>query len=505
MKRWVIKIPKQSRAQSTLAVETAKCENIEKDGMVRDYSQIPSAKGLPLIGTLLEYIRGPFQVSKIHEAWSHRVRNLGPIYREKIGPQQEMVYVANAEDASTVYQAEAKQECPRRPGLWSQDAYNKLRGCPSGIASDHAGKDWENTWRQRKAVQKKLLRPQEVVKYLPLMSDITDDFVDILQEEARLHGGRVDDIQKWIYQWSLEAGAGVTFDQRLNCMGGQAKENVHAASLIKSMTAFIECLVQLELGSPHHRLQRSALWRKFVEASDEMYSTGRKMIGSESGPASDTSFLRWLQQTDELTEDEKAAIATQVLAGAIDTTSNAAVLNLYNLAKHPEIQEEVAEELIQVLPDPNQQLTAKHLAKLPLMKACITETFRASPIVSAIGRFLDHEVVLSGYRVPAGTPIMMLFGAMGENEEYFKRPQEFNPHRFLGKDKESAAFKVMPFAHGVRMCPGRRIATLELQVLLARILRRNRLTYVGEEEVGLTFRLINKPDKPVHLGLEERI
>merc|ERR1719186_575077 len=97
----------------------------------------------------------------------------------------------------------------------------------------------------RKGVQKKMLRPKEVNKYLPLMSDLTDDFVEILQKEAKKNGGGVEDIQKWIYRWSLEAGAGVVFDQRLHCMKGNLRDDSNASRLIQSAQGFFECLIQL--------------------------------------------------------------------------------------------------------------------------------------------------------------------------------------------------------------------------------------------------------------------
>ena len=121
--RCVVTLSQESRAQSTLSLDKVKSANEAKSARFKEFTEIPSAEGLPFIGTLLEYIRGPFQISKLHEAHSHRVKTLGPIYREKLGPGPEMLFISSSEDAALVYQAEAKQKCPRRPGISCHHIY----------------------------------------------------------------------------------------------------------------------------------------------------------------------------------------------------------------------------------------------------------------------------------------------------------------------------------------------------------------------------------------------
>jgi len=56
--------------------------------------------------------------------------------------------------------------------------------------------------------------------------------------------------------------------------------------------------------------------------------------------------------------------------------------------------------------------------------------------------------------------------AMSRMEEYFPRPLEFHPERWLRDDRASlastwdkdGAFISLPFSHGRRACPGKRFA-----------------------------------------------
>ena len=61
---------------------------------------------------------------------------------------------------------------------------------------------------------------------------------------------------------------------------------------------------------------------------------------------------------------------------------------------------------------------------------------------------------------------------MMRNEEYFPEPDKFIPERWI-KDEDGkitrAGFKFLPFGFGPRMCIGRRIAELEMHLLLAKV------------------------------------
>lgn len=49
---------------------------------------------------------------------------------------------------------------------------------------------------------------------------------------------------------------------------------------------------------------------------------------------------------------------------------------LYQLATRPEQQEKVYQELVKVLPNPDVDLTTKHLDQLVFLKAFVREVFR---------------------------------------------------------------------------------------------------------------------------------
>lgn len=81
-------------------------------------------------------------------------------------------------------------------------------------------------------------------------------------------------------------------------------------------------------------------------------------------------------------------------------TANSVLWLLYNLGRNPHVQDKLYQEVLSVVGQ-DEDVTSQSLAKLSYLKACVKESMRLNPIVAALGRILDQDIVLSGYNVPA--------------------------------------------------------------------------------------------------------
>lgn len=62
---------------------------------------------------------------------------------------------------------------------------------------------------------------------------------------------------------------------------------------------------------------------------------------------------------------------------------------------------------------------------------------------------------------------------ISNSERYFKNAEQFMPERWLEKnEKHGHAFASLPFGFGKRMCLGRRLAELEIQAVITKVLYR---------------------------------
>lgn len=75
---------------------------------------------------------------------------------------------------------------------------------------------------------------------------------------------------------------------------------------------------------------------------------------------------------------------------------------MYELAKNPDKQEKLQQELDRAFPDPNEPVTAGKLEELRYLRACIKEAMRVSPIIIGNQRMAVKDLVLCGYQIPKG-------------------------------------------------------------------------------------------------------
>jgi len=143
------------------------------------------------------------------------------------------------------------------------------------------------------------------------------------------------------------------------------------------------------------------------------------------------------------------------------------------MARHPEAQQKMLEEVNEALGS-DTQLREEHLAKLPYVKGVIKEALRLYPVAPFLTRVLDQDVTLNGYNIPSGKMIVMSLYTTGRDEKYFSSASEFKPERWVRK-KDGGSHEVInsyaniPFGLGVRSCIGRRVAEVQMQLLLSRV------------------------------------
>lgn len=77
-----------------------------------------------------------------------------------------------------------------------------------------------------------------------------------------------------------------------------------------------------------------------------------------------------------------------------------------------------------------------------------------------------------GQYVPANTTLILLIMSMGYNEDYFDKPCEFIPERFITDNRTgSNPFDHVPFSAGPRNCIGQKFAMMEVKAIMCKIIR----------------------------------
>lgn len=154
--------------------------------------------------------------------------------------------------------------------------------------------------------------------------------------------------------------------------------------------------------------------------------------------------------------DIREEVDTFMFAGH-DTTSNAISFVLYNVAKYPDIQRKLHEEIVNELGDFDRTTTLKELNNLHYMDLVIKETLRLYPIVPYFGRTLCEDVKVNGFTLPRFSNVYVSPFIMGRNADIFPDPLKFDPNRFNVErtTEKMNPFSYIPFSAGPRNCIGR--------------------------------------------------
>lgn len=89
-------------------------------------------------------------------------------------------------------------------------------------------------------------------------------------------------------------------------------------------------------------------------------------------------------------------------------------------------------------------------------------------------------------------------------EDYFEDAHYYRPQRWLRSSSEAYhKFASLPFGHGPRNCPGKRLAEQEMVVFLKHVLSEFNLDSDDDAEIGMIFRLNRVPDRQINIKLTD--
>lgn len=175
----------------------------------------------------------------------------------------------------------------------------------------------------------------------------------------------------------------------------------------------------------------------------------------------DQSFM-----TDQQVHDE---VKTLFLAGH-ETTANALAWAWYLLSQHPEVYARLCAEADQVLG--GRSPAFDDLPNLPYTLKVLKEAMRLYPPAPTIGRMSVRPVELGGYRLPAGTQVIISPYALHRRPDYFPDPERFDPDRWTPEmEARLPRYAYLPFGGGPRICIGNHFAMMEGQLVLAALAR----------------------------------
>jgi cytochrome P450 len=170
--------------------------------------------------------------------------------------------------------------------------------------------------------------------------------------------------------------------------------------------------------------------------------------------------------SDKQLRDE---VITLLTAGH-ETTTLALAWTCFLLGTRPEVVERMTSEAAFL----NGRTPAyEDLMKLRYSRMAVEESMRLYPPVWTLARTAVNEDKIGGYRIPAGSEILIFPYITQRHPKWWQDPDVFRPERFAPENSAARPrYAYLPFGAGPRTCIGLNFAMTEILVALTLILQR---------------------------------
>ncbi len=179
----------------------------------------------------------------------------------------------------------------------------------------------------------------------------------------------------------------------------------------------------------------------------------------------------------KLSSDEITGILVAAIFAGHHTSSGTAAWVLLELLKHPQILQEVREEL-DTLFGADGEVTFQRLREVPKLENTLKEVLRLHPPLIVLMRQVTEDMPFKDYVIRAGDMVWASPPVTHRMQHLFANPEQFDPDRYAearAEDKNLMAYQ--PFGGGKHKCSGNAFAMFQIKAIFAVLLRRYDLNW----------------------------
>ncbi|XP_053965019.1 probable cytochrome P450 12c1, mitochondrial [Anastrepha ludens] len=437
----------------------------------------------------------------------------GDIYRMAgvIG-QPDSVVLFNVDDFAKVCRTEGIW--PTRPGTDAVRYYRESR--KDGFFKETMGlnENGEKWGTFRHLVNPVLMQPKNAKLYLEPLQNVNLEFIERIRDirdpqTLEVPENFLDDIN----HLAFDSVAVVALDHEFGLIR-KNPDSQEAKILCENMSAFLESIFDLGIKPSFYKYIKTPTYRRFEKSMDLMFDVTNRYVNAaldrlEKNPAKEGEERSVLEKLLKINRQTAIVMAMDMLMAGVDGPSSAFATILLCIAKNPEKQLKLRQELCAVLPHKDDHFTIENMKQLPYLRACIKEALRIYPIGFGSARETGADLVLSGYQVPKGTPAFISSNMLPNEERFFPRAREFIPERWLRKQDAATSdgkrliadnlnkFINLPFGFGPRSCVGKRIVDMEMELTLGNLVRQFHIEYNYPTDKPFKYHLISTPAIPL--------
>ncbi|PIN06017.1 hypothetical protein CDL12_21440 [Handroanthus impetiginosus] len=193
-------------------------------------------------------------------------------------------------------------------------------------------------------------------------------------------------------------------------------------------------------------------------------------------------------------DEEIVTLCSEFLNGGTDTSATAVEWAAARLIENQKIQSKLYDEIKTTVGE--KKIDEKDIENMPYLNAVVKELLRKHPpTYFALTHAVTEPAKLGGYDIPTGTNVEFFLPGISEDPKIWADPEKFDPDRFyMGREDADitgvTGVKMMPFGAGRRICPGMGIGTVQVTLMLARMVQEFEwLGYPDNGKVDLSEKL----------------
>ncbi|XP_053671197.1 uncharacterized protein LOC128721466 [Anopheles nili] len=316
------------------------------------------------------------------------------------------------------------------------------------------------------------------IEFVEIFDRQSNTFIKVLQ--PFVESGKSFDIFPQVTLCALdvicESAMGMKVNAQLNSTSSYvlAVKDRKQKKVIKELHDYTDSVIK----GRRQQLERKTRNGEGDEASDQDLGIKKRM-----------AFLDMLLQStidgNPLTDVEIREEVDTFMFEGHDTTTSAISFLLQSMAKHPDVQQKVFDEVRNIVGDDRTRpVTMSMLNEMHYLDLVIKETLRLYPSVPMIGRKMIETTEINGKVFPAGANLIIMPFFLGRNAKYFPEPERFDPERFNVERsaEKSNPYQYIPFSAGPRNCIGQKFAVAELKSLVSKVLRHYEIIAPDEKQ-----------------------
>nr|UEN71141.1 cytochrome P450 4AV17 [Meteorus pulchricornis] len=216
-------------------------------------------------------------------------------------------------------------------------------------------------------------------------------------------------------------------------------------------------------------------------------------------------------ESGEIDEDFVTCHATSFYIDGYLTSSHTLAYLAYDIARHPEVQNKLRAEVKEIIKKHQGELTYDAIQDMKYLDLVMKESMRVSSLLASMQKKCTQEFKLVGSDgvecvVKPGMKLILSPQGIHNDPKYWTNPEKFLPERFDDEHKNDFhKFAYLPFGGGARICPGMRMATLQMKYAIVTLLNNYSLTVSSRTKLPFTFdnvAILNIPQGGIWLNIK---